>query len=124
MGIDRIGKGGPAGGAQPPVEISKTKQAERPFEVGRSERKEPSTHVAGAEATQAKTPLERLRAGEVDLPGYLDLQVEKATAHLAGLGPAQLDVIKKTLRAQLASDPALVDLVKQATGAAPPPADD
>ncbi len=118
MGIDRIGKGP---GATPPVAPtgasgpSRTDEAKRPFEV------RPDS-AAATEATEAarSTPLARLRAGEVDLNGYLDLKVEAATAHLSGLSSVELSALRKMMRDQLASDPTLADLVQRATGKAPP----
>ncbi len=127
MAIDRIGKGGGAG--VPPTTtndaggVARPQEASRPFEAQRSERPEKAgaTLPPGAIAPTAAAPLDALRAGKVDLRGYLDMKVEEATSHLHGLRPADLDQIKQTLREQMASDPALVDLVKQATGHAPEP---
>jgi uncharacterized protein (DUF2342 family) len=65
--------------------------------------------------------LERLRAGEVDVDGYLDLKVDEATAHLATLPPGELHALRSALRDRLATDPALVDLVRTATGGVPQP---
>ena len=42
--------------------------------------------------------LERLRAGEIDLDGYLDLKVNEATAHLHGLGTTELEGVRALLR--------------------------
>ena len=115
MAIDRIGKGGP------PAEVPKadagkpTGAAERTFEV-RTEK----AQAAGA----AGSALDDLRAGKIDVEGYLQRQVDEATAHLRGLLPADLEAIRSTLRQRLASDPALVELARQATGHAPPPAPD
>jgi uncharacterized protein (DUF2342 family) len=117
MAIDRIGKGGP------PAETPKTEgargadKAERPFEV-RAEK---------AEAARAASPaLEQLHAGKVDVEGYLQMKLDEATAHLKGLPPADLEAIRHALRQRLASDPALVELAKHATGHAPqaPPDDE
>ena len=118
MAIDRVGKGGPAGGASLPREVGPTEKAERPFEATRS------APVQKAAAAAPAGPLEKLRAGEIDVHEYLDIKVDEATSHLHGLPPAEMDAIKKMLRDQLATDPGLSDLVKQATGAAPPPVDD
>jgi hypothetical protein len=63
--------------------------------------------------------LERLRRGEVDLDGYLDLKVHEATAHLKGLRSAELDGIRSVLRERLTEDPALAEMVRRATGEAP-----
>jgi hypothetical protein len=113
MGIDRIGKGG---GVGKPPEIGGTpaaKETGRPFEVQKGQAPKP------AEAIQKSSPLERLRAGEIDVNGYVDLKVEEATAHLKAMPADELDAIRKMLRDQMATDPALLDLVKSATGSAP-----
>jgi hypothetical protein len=119
MGIDRIGKGSPgappeAAGAPP------SREAERPFEAPAAARAANVAPVAPA----AGSALERLRAGEIDLDGYLDAKVDEAVRHLAGLRPSELDAIRKTLRDQLATDPALSDLVLHATGKRPEPSED
>ena len=120
MGIDRIGKGpggaGPLPGAQ---DAGKTEGTGRTFEV-RPGDAGATKGVAGAKS-DALSPLERLRAGEVDVHGYIDLQVDAATAHLKGLDASELDTIKKLLRDELASDPGLADLVRRATGHLPSP---
>jgi hypothetical protein len=77
----------------------------------------------GKDAAPA-TSLERLRAGQIDVNAYLDAKVDEATAHLHGLPRAELEAIRKMMRDQLATDPALAGLVKQATGHAPPAASD
>jgi uncharacterized protein (DUF2342 family) len=115
MAIDRIGKGGPA------AEVPKA-EAGRP--AGGVER----AFEARAEKAEAASPtsaaLQQLRAGKIDVEGYLQMKLDEATAHLQGLLPADLATIRKALRERLASDPALVDLAKQASGQAPPPAPD
>jgi hypothetical protein len=121
MAIDRIGKGGPAGGASLPREVGPTDKAERPFEATRPS---PVQKLDAAAPAGPLGPLDRLRSGEIDVHKYLDIKVDEATAHLHGLPPAEMDTITKMLRDQLATDPGLADLVKQATGAAPPPVDD
>ena len=120
MGIDRIGKGAPpvppkpAAGADPA-------RAEKAFEV-RPTNTAGSAAVAPA-AASARGPLERLRAGEIDLDRYLDIKVTEATAHLQGLRAKEMEGIRTILRDQLAADPALVELVQQATGLVPSPKD-
>jgi hypothetical protein len=115
MAIDRIGKGGP------PAEVPKAEAgkpagaAERTFEV-RAEK----AQAAGA----ASSALEQLRAGKLDVEGYLQMKLDEATAHLQGLLPADLETIRHALRQRLASDPALADLAKQASGQAPPASPD
>jgi hypothetical protein len=112
MAVDRIGKGGP------PVETPKVEggkpagAADRTFEV-RAEK-------AQAAAPIGSPALEQLRAGKLDLEGYLKVKLDEATAHLHGLPAAELDVIRRALRERLASDPALVELAQKATGHAPP----
>lgn len=69
-------------------------------------------------------PLERLRAGEVDVQGYLDLKVHEATAHLSTLPPIELEALRAALRDRLATDPALVDLVRTATDHVPQPSNE
>ena len=116
MAIDRIGKGGA------PVDVPKAEPGrpasgpERAFEV-RAEKAE--------QARPATGPLEQLRACKVDMEGYLQMKLDEATAHLHGISPADLQTIRSALRQRLASDPALVDLARQASGQAPavPPED-
>jgi hypothetical protein len=128
MSIDRIGKGGVPTAAPHGSEVGGAsagkapEEASRPFEVhaDKAGRSEPPRAADAA----LHSPLARLRAGQIDMPAYLDLKVQDATAHLQGVRPAELDAIRKMLRDQLATDPALVALVKQATGHAPPVPDD
>jgi hypothetical protein len=121
MGIDSIGKKGPP---VPPMpgEVggpARSTGASRPFEVSKG------ALAAEAGAVEApRTALERLRAGEIDVNGYVDIKVHEATAHLAVLPPAQLEEVRAALRERMASDPALVDLVRTATGAVPQPPPD
>lgn len=118
MGIDRIGRAGGGAGITPPasVPVDKTGAAGESFQVDR-------TH--GVEKAGELSPLERLKAGEIDLPQYLDLRVQQATTHLEGrLEPEKLDFIRKSLRIQIESDPALIELVQSATGQVPKPSDD
>jgi hypothetical protein len=122
--VDGIGKGGPprgVGGTPPTTGASKpgvsSPQAGTPtgktFEVGKTREATAVEHVTGS------GPLEQLKAGKIDFNQYVDLKVQEATSHLEGLSPAQLDTIKSMLRDRMATDPELVDLVKQATGQAP-----
>jgi hypothetical protein len=113
MGVDRIGKGGPPAPTQS-KETTPAKEAGRPFEVKKPDQS------ASVERTAPTTPLERLRAGAIDVNGYVDAKVDEATAHLHGLPRVELDAIKKALRDQMTSDPMLVDLVRRATGVEPP----
>ena len=121
MGIDGIGKKGPPA---PPTAgdvggAARSAGTGRPFEVSGGA---PAQKAGAAEA--ASPALERLRAGEIDVNGYVDMKVHEATAHLAALPPAQLEEVRAALRERMASDPALVDLVRKATGAVPQPPPD
>jgi hypothetical protein len=128
MGIDGIGKKGPpTRPAQAPPGsvggVSRPHEASRPFRVS-----EPSTDASPAEqagaVAPARTALERLRAGEIDAQQYVDAKVGDATAHLQGLPAVELEAIRKALRERLTTDPALVDLVRGATGQVIPPSRD
>jgi hypothetical protein len=122
MGIDRIGKSGPVAPVPETPEPSKATTEGEVFRV--TAPAAPGTTGQIDPTRTASSPLERLRAGEIDLGGYLDHKVEEATSHLSSLPPVELDAIRRALRDRLASDPALVDLVRAATGATPPPHDD
>jgi hypothetical protein len=68
----------------------------------------------------AGSDLVRLERGEIGLEAYLDARVGAATKHLEGrLARAELDYVRRTLRAELESDPVLVELVRRATGRTP-----
>ncbi len=118
--VDGIGKGGPPRGVgqTPP-----TTGPARPAETGKTfdvDKPGASREAQGASATTIEvTPLEQLKAGKIDFDQYVDLKLHEATAHLEGLSPSQLDTIRSMLRDRMATDPELVDLVKQATGQAP-----
>ena len=117
MGIDGIGKGGgvPPGGVPGEGAIDQAGATRAPFSVDRSEAAAGTSEVSAA----SKSDAARVRAGEISIDQYLDLKVNEATHHLEGLGAENLSAIKSMLRDQLASDPALADLVKSATGQAP-----
>jgi hypothetical protein len=123
MGIDRIGKGGAppvAPETSSPGAVEKKGAIEKTFSV---EKPDASTSAdatsRAAPAEIASSPLARLRAGEIDVNGYVDLQVDEATRNLDGLSSSELDDIRKVLRDQLATDPGLIDLVRQTTGKTP-----
>ena len=127
MAIDRIGKGGappPAPETGGPGAAEKKGSVEKTFHVERPETK--TAQKAGAlDAAHEATPLARLRKGEIDVNGYLDLKVDQAATSLPpGLAPHEIDQIKKVLRDQMATDPGLVDLVHTATGQIPKPPED
>ena len=115
MSIDRIGKGPgslPVPDAKAPS-VTGTAGPDRAFEVGKSQ-------AAGVEAAASISPAERVRGGELDLDAYLSQRAQEATRHLEGKLPASdLAHIQATLRAQLASDPTLIEMVRAATGKTP-----
>jgi hypothetical protein len=130
MAIDRIGKGA---GLPPTPDTSAPQAAGGAAPTGATfkiDRPEPAAGGARADqagavdATREATPLDRLRAGEVDVHGYIDLKVDEATSPLKGLSAAELDDIKSVLRDQMKSDPGLAELVRSATGAMPKPPED
>jgi hypothetical protein len=125
--VDGIGKGGPprgVGGTPPTTGPTKpavsSPQAGTPtgktFDVGKTREATAIETPANVNATGA---LEQLKAGKIDFNQYVDLKVDEATSHLEGLSPSQVDSIRSMLRDRMATDPELVDLVKQATGQAP-----
>lgn len=114
MSIDRIGK--PPSAAPPAGASIASTGSQRPFSIREAEQ----ASGAGAPATAA-SPADQVRRGEMSIDAYLDLRIDEATRHLRGrLGPEALAQIQGTLRAQLASDPLLQELVKSATGQLPP----
>ena len=117
MGIDGIGKGG----APPP-----TSGIDRAPSPSTAEVDSPSAEFKVGKTTPSEAPagasLDQVRSGAISVSQYLDLKVNEATSHLANrLGAEQFAFIRQSLREQLSSDPALVDLVKAATGQLPPP---
>ncbi len=118
MGIDRIGRIGGSAGAilKDPVPVERTGASGETFQLDR-------THEA--QKPEDASPLDRLRAGQIDLPQYLDIRVQQATSHLEGkLDPERLDFVRRSLRIQIENDPSLIELVHAATGQAPKPSDD
>ena len=58
--------------------------------------------------------LELLDAGEIDVDTYIDRKVDEATAHLKGLTADELRQVRALLRAQVAEEPELRELVLRA----------
>jgi hypothetical protein len=115
MGIDRTGRVGSGGGVAPPVSI-----AAEPTDAVSESFKAVAKHAV--QKASAPSPIDQLKAGQIDMNRYLDLQVEQATTHLQGVvDPERLDFIRQSLRVQIESDPALLELVQAATGTAPTP---
>ncbi|MCS6900997.1 MAG: hypothetical protein RMJ98_14540 [Myxococcales bacterium] len=115
MSIHRIGKN-PS--VSPPIATpaSPTGATSRPFSVDT-----PAPASTTSTTASRISPAEQVRRGDLSLDAYLDLRVQEATRHLEGhLGPGDLARIQRTLREQLATDPALQALIKGATGVTPP----
>lgn len=107
MGIDGIGKPPGAPSVEAPSGASKTSSTGATFRVGT---------VGAAESIQSGE-LAKLSRGEITLDAYLDARVNEAVLHLEGkLTNEQLAFVKQTLRDELATDPVLIELVRQATG--------
>jgi hypothetical protein len=59
--------------------------------------------------------LSQVQRGSLSLDAYLDAQVERAVAHLQGqVSSERMALIKGVLRDQLATSPALAELLRQA----------
>lgn len=133
MGIDGIGKRGTGPTGISPGDPSAVGKGDRsdgpqagdkvaPFQVEPSGGG-PRVAAPGVDATKA-TALQRLRAGELDVDGYVEQKVQEATAHLATLPTAELDAIRRALRHQVETDPGLADLVRGVAGRDPTPRDE
>jgi hypothetical protein len=121
MGIDRIQKNSPSPPPSPErVDRGRAAESGRPFEVTGAQTGAPV--APGVEPPHSA--LDRWRAGEIDLNGYLDLKVREATAHLTTLPAPELDAIRSALRDRMAGDPTLVELVRTATGGIQEPPND
>lgn len=111
MGIDGIGRSG-----APPPGVGGAEGAggvDKEFSVGSKD----AVEGAGVDGVRGDAPLDKLDSGELSLDQYLDAQVGEATQHLqAHVSPARLQEIQSVLRAELATDPALVEWVARATG--------
>jgi hypothetical protein len=113
MSIDGIGKKPGVTGAETTGPVGATSAGAKPaFEVGKS---------SAVGAAREVSPAERVRSGEMDMKAYVDLRVNEATKHLEGkLGPSDLEKVKAHLRSQITDDPTIQEMVKAATGVAPP----
>jgi len=112
-GIGGAGGGGPKiGGATGPAAPSASPIEKTSGPKGASFGETLGTK--GVEQTGA-SPLERLRSGELDLKGYVDVRVREATAHLEKiLSPADLAKVQDELRDVIENDPDVAALVKGA----------
>jgi hypothetical protein len=131
MAIDRVGKNGPSLPASELGGPTGAHSSGAVFEVPKVAATPPAGDIDPArpavqvEATPAASgALERFRAGQLDLHGYVDAKVREATDHLSALPPVELENIRSALRERLAGDPTLIDLLHTATGETLPPDDD
>jgi hypothetical protein len=110
MGIDGIDRPGPGLPAPPTGGIG---EASGPAAAD-GFRVDPGT---AADPVGPSDALERLGRGEITLDAYLDARVTEACANLEGKLPAdELEFVQRELRAELATDPVLIELVRRATG--------
>ncbi|MCL2777034.1 MAG: hypothetical protein FWD73_03445 [Polyangiaceae bacterium] len=130
MGIDGVGKnpglpptaGVGTGAVSSTHAPSQAFQAERTGETSETTGAASTGSAGNVGAASANSPLARLRSGEIDVNGYVDLKVEEATSGLKGLSADELAFIKGVLRDQTVTDPGLADLTHMATGQMPKPA--
>ena len=108
MSIDGIGRppvppgaGGPTEGASAPASGTTA------FRVSES---------SALEGPSALGPLERLERGELSLDEYLDARVDEALAPFQSqLSSEKLEFMRSALRAELETDPVLVEYVRRAS---------
>ena len=114
MSVDRIGKNGAPAPVPTGTGAVGSAPVGEPFSVG-AVGTAGAAAGAGPVASVGSKALEQLRGGAIDMGQYLDIKVEEATAHLAGLPGlpgAELEAIRGALRERLATDPGLVELVQ------------
>jgi hypothetical protein len=124
MGIDGIGKKG--GIPELPNTNTNATDKTRSAKFGNALATE---RGAGAQKTTAtaqvgSSELSAVREGRISLDSYLDQKVDKAVAGVSGLPKQQLEDIRRTLRAELMTDPDLAKLASKATGQTMPAADE
>jgi hypothetical protein len=112
MSIDGIGRP-----PVPPVSGSSTEGASAPAGGGATFQVERRAEV---EATSGSGLLDRLERGELSVDQYLDGRVDEALAPFENKLPAEkLEFMRSALRAELETDPVLVELVRRATEGVP-----
>ncbi|MDP9035338.1 MAG: hypothetical protein M3O50_11065 [Myxococcota bacterium] len=121
MGIDGIRNSGKSGSGAPPSRSEQSgatpnARAERPFQATLPEPAQTAPASALGPGNISRSALDRLRAGDLDLNGYVDVKVNDATAHLKALPASELEAVRSALRTRMASDPTLVELVRTVTG--------
>ncbi len=111
-GIGGPGGGGKVGGPGAPGAPPPTAPTEA--KTGKSFA-ESLDRAQGTATVQGPTPLERLRAGEIDLKSYVEIRVQQATSHLEGvLSPGDLEKVRAELEDVIEQDPDVAALVKAA----------
>ena len=81
---------------------------------------ESSTAVAAASGPQVSDELRRVKEGKLSPEEYLELQVDRAVGHMRDhVSSRRLELVKDVLREQLASSPALIELMKRMGISAP-----
>ena len=114
------GGGGKIGGPGAPLpkgapEGTDATRGSRPEGARFGEALDRTARTDATSAPTAATPLERLRAGEIDSKQYVELRVNEATAHLDGvLPPSDLEKIRADLHDLIEHDPDVAALVKSA----------
>lgn len=113
------GIGGAGGGGGPKIGGVTGPAAPSPSIAGEGKAKGASfgetLGAKGPEQAGGASPLERLRSGELDLKGYVDVRVREATAHLENLlSPEDLAKVQDELRDAIENDPDIAALVKGA----------
>lgn len=115
MSINRIGKGAGIPPTTTPL-IDAPSATSRPFSL-----EAPAPQAVQGATTEGLSPAEQVRRQEISLDTYLDLHIKKATSHLEKhLAPVDLERIQQTLREQMAHDPTLIEMVRNAAGVTPP----
>ena len=110
MSIDGLGRP-----PRPPGDVGVAGPSPAGGETFSVDRPQAATEVA------ASGPLAALERGELTVEQYLTARVDEAVAPFAErLAPEQLEFMRASLRAALATDPVLVELARRATGVTPP----
>ena len=112
MSVDRIGKNGAPAPVPTGTGAVGSAPVGEPFSVGAGWGRRGRPRGPGLSRASAPRRSSSCGAAQIDMGQYLDLKVDEATAHLAGLPRAELEAIRGALRDRLATDPALVELVQ------------
>lgn len=112
MSIDGIGRPPvPPGASGPSGPAAPTGGPTTSFQVSASSEAAPN----------ALGPLERLERGELSVDEYLEARIDEALVPFQSkLSPEQLDFMRNALRAELETDPVLVEYVRRASAGLSP----